>query len=79
MYDSGDIDNFDDEFKFGWAMKSYFVLSDAIQIASILRFSLSEKSLYCPCGNYMNIFWLTCGLVAPENSCGNEHFDPSKA
>ena len=35
---------------------NYFVLVDAIKVASFFRFSLSENSLYCPCGHYMKKF-----------------------
>ena len=69
----------DIEDKFGQSQRSYFELSDAIKMASFLRFSLSEKSFYCPCGYYMDTFWLTFGLVAPERNCSNTRLQSIRA
>ena len=62
-------DSTDSEDKFDQMTKFYFRLSDAIKIASFLRYSLCEQSLYCQRGKYMDSFWLTFGLVALEENC----------
>ena len=69
----------DIEDKFGQSQRSYFELSDAIKMASFLRFSLSENPFYCPCGYYMDTFWLTFGLVAPERNCRNTRLQSIRA
>ena len=65
-------DSTDSEDKFDQMPKFYFWLSDAIKLASFLRYSLCEQSLYCPCGKYMDSFWLTFELVALEENCGKK-------
>ena len=71
-------DSTDSEDKFDQMPKFYFRMSDAIKIASFLRYSLCEQSLYCPCGKYMDSFWLTFGLVALEENYGKNNIHPFK-
>ena len=66
-------DSTDSEDKFDQMPKYYFQLSDAIKIASVLRYSLCERSLYCPCGKHMESFWLTFGLFSLEENCGKKN------
>ena len=59
--------------------KNYFQLSDAIKIASVLRYYFCEQSLYCPCGKHMESFWSTFGLFSLEVNCEKKRYNPLQA